>query len=350
MKLLLAFIFVLTIPFARCATVAERSLKICVASNAPAEIRAAAQKILAAGEKHPLLRAMAGVKAPTNLTDTRALAAGPVEARAYDHLVILGLCDDPLIAGAWQREAQIEPGGIYVFGFGHFAGDIGYIESDRNPFLHSRTIASAPFETEVITITGSTPRGVALAADAFLKQGLVNGLVAAPGWKRSKPNLLARDPLPPDFAVPDCAAPELGDMQRIGITQAAEDEYRGVFADAGAAPLAIWRIKYYRNGVWDGAGSKEAMAVYSAGLHRRAYANTLWCARFASPAEALNAAPKIAAAARLRAAGAIWKGPQPAYAWGTDGSPGPLSLRQRGEWLLLSTLPDANTDLFQNSK
>ena len=34
--------------------------------------------------------------------------------------------------------------GLYVFGFGHLKGDIGLIESDRNPFLHSQHVRRAP--------------------------------------------------------------------------------------------------------------------------------------------------------------------------------------------------------------
>ena len=336
----------LLVPVVNAATVAERSLKICVATDAAPEITAAAQQILAAADKHPLLALLSGAKPPTTLTDSRALANGAPEARAFDHLVLIGLADDPLISAAWQREARVEKDSWYVFGFGHLAGDLGYLESDRNPFLHSRAIASAPYETEVVTLTGASARGVALAVNAFLRQGLVNGVVAAPGWSRSQASLLARDPLPPDFAAPEIAPAQLGDMRRIGLTQAGEDEYRGVLADTGVKPREIWRVKYHQPGAWDGAGAQHAVAAYAAGLHRRAYGSTLWCARFSAPAEAVAAAAKIAEAARIPRSGPIWKGPQPPYGWGNDASPGPLSLRQRGEWVLLSTLPETNSDLL----
>ena len=290
---------------------------------------------------HPLLSIFAGARPPTALADSAALLAGKPEARAFDHLVLVGLPTDPLIAAAWQREARVRPdGGLYIGGYGHLRGDIGYVESDRNPLLHSRLIARAPYETQCVTLTGSTPAGVALAVEAFLKQGLVNGVVARPGWTRPEPNLLQRDPLAPGFPVPSAAPARAGEWTRLGFTQASEDEYRGVLEDTGLAPLEIWRAKYHLPGVWDRAGFAAAFANYSAGLHRRATGHTVWAARFATAADAQTAAPKIAEAAKLKADGAIWKGNQPPHS-NEGGSPGPLTLWRAGEWLILSALPTA---------
>jgi hypothetical protein len=183
--------------------------------------------------------------------------------------------DDPLIQAAWQREARIIPGGFYIFGFGHLRGDVGYLESDHNPFLHGAAIVKAPFETQVITLTGSTPAGVELAVRAFLRQGLVNGVVAAPGFQRPDKALLDRDPLPPDFKLPVWTPLHVGDLPQIGLIQASEDEYRGVLEDTGVVPQVIWRWKYHRRGSWDGAGAERAYDHYAAGLHRRAYGDTL---------------------------------------------------------------------------
>jgi len=52
--------------------------------------------------------------------------------------------------------------------------------------------------------------------------------------------LLDHDPLSPDFSVD---LPVKAD-KKIGLTQAGEDEYRGVLADTGLMPAAIWRLKY----------------------------------------------------------------------------------------------------------
>jgi hypothetical protein len=182
--------------------------------------------------------------------------------------------------------------------------------------------------------------------DAFLKEGLINGLVAKPGWIRTEPSLLEHDPLAPDFALPAWLPIHVGDWSRIGVSQAGEDEYRGVLADTGLEPREIWRAKYHKPGVWDGAGAASAMEDYVAGLQRRAYANTLWATRFASEAEARAAAPKIAAAAKLKPEGAGWHGEQPPYG-PEKNSPGPIRLWQRGDWLLMSTLPEAAGEILE---
>lgn len=320
---------------------AHPTLLIGVTADAPAAVQDAAQRVLRASGAHPLLSVMAGGSPGATLTPTAVLLAAPPAERAYHHLILVGLPSDPLIRAAWQREARVEGGGFYIFGFGHLQGDIGYIESDRNPFLHGAAIPTAPFETEVVTLTGSTPAGVALAVDAFLNKGLVNGVVAAPGWTRTHPNLLQRNPLPPDFSLPTWLPPQAGDVTRIGITQAAEDEYRGVLADTGVEPRLIWRAKYYRPGAWDGAGAANAFDDYSNGLHRRAYGNTLWLAQFASPQEAAAAAPKIARAAHLHLNGGQWTGAQPPYGFDKT-SAGPLKLWQHEDWIVMSTLPPAD--------
>ncbi|MBY0360172.1 MAG: hypothetical protein K2W82_19375 [Candidatus Obscuribacterales bacterium] len=316
----------------------RRGLKICVANDAPPEIQAAAKSLLAAVSKHSLLRVMSGDAPPTSLTDSRMLfSASPFE-RAYNHLILVGLADDPLIKTAWQREASLTANSALVFGYGNFQGSLGYIESDRNLFLHSAQINSTPFETEIVTLTGTTPEGVALSVKTFLNQRLVAGLVAGAEWKRSSHSLLKREPLAANFSLPGWIPEHIGEASLIGVIQASDDEYRGVLADTGTTPLEIWRLKYYLPGSWDGAGAAHTFDQYSTGLHRRAYGNTLWLARFAGAGQAAQAAPKIAAAAQLHKQGAVWRGEQPPYAWGTQ-SAGPLKLWQKGDWVLMSTLP-----------
>lgn len=320
-----------------------RQLKIAVSDHAPEEIQAAAKRILAAVPAHPLLREMAIEYAPRYLLDTAQLAADPATSRAYSHLVIIGLPDDPLVAAAWQREARpsSQPGGWYAFGYGELSGDIGWVESDRNPFLHSAAIDAAPFETHVITLSGSTPRGVALAVDAFLQGGLINGLVAAPGWQRNARTLLDHDPLAPAAAPPFEAPATLGSHRLVGWIQPNEEEYRGVEEDTGRPPLEIVRFKYYTNGDWDHAGAKFARTSYLLGLHRRAYGNTLWVARFASPAEAEAAAGRMAGAARLRPSGAtqVWRGTASPHSDDPSEPAVALELWSTGDRVYMSTLP-----------
>ena len=124
------------VPHSLCGAeeIPRRSLKICATRDAPAEIRKAAAQLLAAVSAHSLLSLLADGRPPTAVTDSRRLLDGPAEQRAYDHLVLVGLPDDPMIEAAWQREVRVISGGLYIFGFGHLRGDIGFLESDRNPF------------------------------------------------------------------------------------------------------------------------------------------------------------------------------------------------------------------------
>jgi hypothetical protein len=318
----------------------SHGLYVAVDDNAPATIREAAHAIADARD-HPLLAVLRG-RGQCTVVSSRHLLSGPLADRAYNHLVLVGLPDDPVIVTAWQREARQTPEGFYIFGFGTLKGDIGYIESDRNLFLHSSAIATAPFETEIVTITGTSAAGVELACEAFLSQHLVNGVVAGAGWSRPVPGLLDRDPLTPGFTLPAQAPPELNQYVRLGFTQASEDEYRGVLADTGMTPKLIWRSKYYVPGVWDHPGALAACDAYSFGLKRRADGNTRWIAEFNSVEDALASAPKIAAAARLERSGNRWIGLQPYYAnENTPGSEnrGPLILWQEGPVVLMSTVP-----------
>jgi hypothetical protein len=328
-----------------------RTFKIVVVANASEEIRSAAKKVMDAAhaENAPeLLKVFSSESKPTVLSDSVALSTAKLPERAYSHLILIGLPDDPMISAAWQREARPTNDGFYVFGWGNFRGDIGYIESNRNPFLHSVEIASAPYETKVVTLTGNTSTGVLLAVDAFLKRGLVNGVIAGPNWNRPETTILDREPLAPDFTMPSFLPTTVGDAVLIGITAGGEDESRGVLEDSGILPSQIWRAKYFIKGVWDGNGATGAFDNYSYGLHRRAYGNTVWVAKFASPNEAAAVAPKIAAAARLGKTGKTWSGNLPPYAdgrsFGERPSAGSVRLWQRGEWIFMSTLPIAQTD------
>ncbi|MDE1178845.1 MAG: hypothetical protein PW789_19900 [Edaphobacter sp.] len=318
----------------------NRGLLLYVDPRLGAEAQAYRRNIEAASQQHPLLGILAGGR------QILQIQSPTPQQLAYNHVLLVALPDDPLLVQAWQREAAIQPASrsIYAFGFGHLQGPIGYLESDRNPFLHAAAIIKSPYECEWVSLTGTDRAGVGLAVDAFLKQGLVNGLVAAPGWKRTEPTLLDRDPLAPGFVAPAILPETIGSLRRIALTQVAEDEYRGALADGGVMPLSIWQAKYYEKGQWDSAGQIASLYQYATGLHRRAYGNAVWAARFSSAAEAAQAAPRIAAAAKLKPAGSShWTGDLPRYAWGMpvmgDGdSTGTLELRLDGDSVLLIAL------------
>jgi hypothetical protein len=325
------------------AVVPTRGVRIAVDPRVGEKVKTAVNSLVEAAGSHPLLTAMGAGTKPA-ITDTAKLHALPNDL-AYNHLILIGKPDDPLIVAAWQREAIFDAKGLYVFGFGGFSGDVGYIESDRNPFLHAANIPSMPYEAEVITITGTSDEGIALALHNFVERSLVNGLTANAGWKRSETTLLDRDPVVPKFELPALATDKIGEFTRIGCTQASEDEYRGVLEDTGILPQQILRFKYYRVGAWDGKGAITAFDAYSNGLHRRAYGSTLWLAKFASMQEAIAAAPKIAENAKLTKSADHWTGAQPMYANGTypgeHKSSGPLELWQDKEWLAMSTLDNS---------
>lgn len=320
-----------------------RGLRIAVDPRAGAATQKAVAQLLESVPSNPLLTLMAGADKPRPVDTTKLIKSS--NELTYNHLILIGGPDDPLIQQVWQREAKIADKAMYVFGFGGFSGDLGYVESDRNPYLHGIAVRSAPFEAEVITLTGTSDDGIALAVQHLAESGLVNGIVARPGWKRTETTLLDRDPLAPKFQLPKLATDKIGDYMRIACMQAAEDEYRGVLEDTGVEPQQIWRVKYHKAGAWDGKGAITAFDAYANGLHRRAYGSTLWLARFSSAAEAAQAAPKIADTAKLVRAGDQWKGAQPAYANGTypgeKKSSGPLSLWCSDEWVVMSTLDAA---------
>ncbi len=324
--------------------VSDRGLKICVSADAPQPVKDAANQVLAAVGTQPLLVAMAGGSATTAVTDSAALLSGPVDDRAYNHLVVVGLPDDPIIKAAWQEEALVSEKGIYVFGFGNLQGDIGYIESDRNPFMHGKAIKSSPFETEIVTLTGTTPEGVRQAVAAFLAKGLINGVVAGPGWSRGEATLLDRDPLSPGFTMP-AAPPKVGNATCVGVTNANESVCRGVLESAGVKPLEIWQFKYYVPGAWDGAGLAHAIAGYLAGLHRTAPDNTLWVSKFTSAAEATAAAQIIADKSKWPKKGAEWIGNPVPLPKGSYPSPIPrtLCLWAKNDCVYMSTVPDLDS-------
>ena len=155
-------------------------------------------------------------------------------------------------------------------------------------------------------------------------------------WQRAKKTPFDHDPIYSDTSLPNGVPlkTEAGAVL-IGFSQAGDSEYRGVLADTGVEPANILRFKYYEGGAWDGAGRDKAIDNYLAGLHRRAFGNTLWVAQFSSPSEAAKAAPKIAKAAFLHPSGALWIGKQPSI---SGASGGPMTLWTEQQWVMISTV------------
>jgi hypothetical protein len=301
-----------------------------------------AGRIASAASASPLLRALAE-RQPVVHLDPGMAQAQLADTLAYNHLLLIGMPDDLIIQQAWQREALITAGSMYAFGYGNLRGSLGYVESDRSLFLHAASVPKAPYECQVITVSGTDTDGIGLAIDALVNQGLVNGIVARSGkWNRPTPTLLDRDPLPDGFSVPTRIPLTLGGLNRIALIQASEDEYRGVLMDTQVEPVSIWRAKYYAPGQWDGAGEVSSFHNYVSGLHRRAYGNTVWMATFASESVAASVAPLIAKAAGCASSGTHWQGKLAPHAWGIvvmgdSPQPGSLDLWVAGDSVLLSS-------------
>lgn len=309
----------------------KRSLVITTAEDAPPAVRAAFLRIVAAAKTHPLLSVLSeGGKIESGGFNGK-FAAGKPEALAFRHLVVLGEPDDPFVRQILQHEARFEDDSIYAFGFGRFSGNLGWIESGPNPFLHSRFIARPPFETELVLITGTTPEGIAAAAERFLDSTLVNGLVASGRIERLETTLLDRAPLDRAVELPKSVPVRAAGWTRIGVTDCSAEIGRGILDTAGEEPLRVYAVKYHRPGVWDGAGAESAIGNFLAGLHRAAYGNTLLVAEFASPRRAEVAAGKLN---REKLISASRKGD------GRNPENPPITCFSRGAWLFMSTLPE----------
>ena len=180
-------------------------------------------------------------------------------------------------------------------------------------------------------ITGTTPAGIAAAAERFLDSSLINGLVAAGKPERLENTLLDRDPVRGRVVLPDFVPLNSAGWCRIGVSACSAETGRGILEFTGSEPVQVYAVKYYRPGVWDGAGAEAAIGNFLAGLHRAAYGNTLLLAEFATPVEAGKAVRTLQKEKRIAATRrSSGKSPEtPA-----------VSCFQRGKWLIMSTLPE----------
>ncbi len=325
----------------------SRGCKIVVSRGAPKSVQNLVNQLIEGQDSSKTLMALADGK-PLKQVVSEDLLAGSLSDRAYPNLVVVGLMDDPLVQQVWQREAKIEGNRIYVHGVGRLEGDIGYIESERNPFLYSSEINKVPYTAMVVTLTGTTPKGVELAVRAFLDKGLVNGTVAGSGWIRYDTSLLDQPPLRPEFEVPTVLPENVGDFRLIGLTACSEPDYRGVLAVTGERPSEMWRAKYNDGKVWNKAGAKESFFTYLDSLHRKAYGSSVLAIRFADPKAALQAAQKMAASARMKKDNnGRFSGQQPmpsSKGFRDPGNPdpktwkAPYTMWTEGEWVLFSSV------------
>jgi len=267
---------------------------VCVSDTAPPAIKQAAADLVAHAANIPLLAALqAGQGAgDVTLTSSETLSLPKnYNLAAHNHIIAIGLrSEDPVVARVWDHYATVDETAksLYMQGWGHLQGDIGYIESDRNPYLHSRKIQTALYETIVVKISGTSVAGVVAAEKAF-EGGALNALVPAGPVARPETTLLDLDPFvdPPPFTMPGSAevTTDSGKALQaplVGWTQVPGNEYRAYIDVAGFEPVHVWRYKYLQPGLFNSAG----IPAWLGGLHRMAYGNAVTIAEFSTPDQA----------------------------------------------------------------
>ena len=179
------------------------------------------------------------------------------EQRAME-LTDLWKKDIPAQEWRWQHD-------LFAFGYGDFDGaDVGYVQPVRNPFplllrdvpgqTHYNTSIPRPFDQApanqmyfVTDLTGTGPAGVVKAVDAYLKDGLLNGVVPGSGkpllddWSLEGlgPKQLAVD-LPDWAPLADLPA----GVQYLGQQMPGSHLYGGFCEASGIRTQRLWRLKY----------------------------------------------------------------------------------------------------------
>ena len=145
----------------------------------------------------PLLQALKAVgsaEAPSVLADLQEAPASLPGwmAQADAHLVVVGTpADGPIakLVKGYTYGLDCEKKEFFRLGLGRFRGDVGVVETVFNPWLYSDKVNDTEKSTLMIRISGTTPKGVALAAQAF-QNGLINGAVLGAGAVRTETSIL----------------------------------------------------------------------------------------------------------------------------------------------------------------
>lgn len=276
---------------------AGRQLYICTEPGQSEVIQNAVRDFTARAESVPLFKAMRrggdldGVAAKTS---SSLLATAAYNDAAHNHLMVVGLrSKDPLLDKIWGFTATIteKSQDVYSLGWGAMHGDIGWIECDRNPFLHSRKIKNAPEDTIIVKISGTTDAGVLAALKAFEK-GMLNGWVPAGPITRPKTTLLDLDPVvePPPFPLPSEIKMDGKPVWFAGWTQIPANEYRAILEVGGVEPKRVWRVKY-----WTPQLLEQAPIVrWVGGPHSRGFGSAMTIAEFETERAASQTAVRSA--------------------------------------------------------
>lgn len=312
-------------------------LRIGFSPNAPDFVQRAAERIYKAAESNATLKALAaGGKAEYGKI---GLDEAP-EKLAYSHLVTVGMPDDPLTKKAKRFMTKFTPAEgktpqeakwkIYSFGFGGFTGHVGCIESGANPFRHSKDSGDAPFETELVTITGTSEEGINAAVDSFLADCLVNGIVAGKdAWKRDGETILDRDPLEPGKLPATGFTPPEG-WTLMGRTDCTMDVRLGVLEATRKEPVQAVLEKFTKPGELDGT-PEHAVRAYLNGLDRHAHGNAALTLFFEDESAARMASRRLESNKRILAS---QENDEPGNPFSL-----PVKVSQDGVKVTLSTLP-----------
>ena len=201
----------------------------------------------------PLLQALKAVGSAEAPSVLAALQEAPASlpgwmAQADAHLVVVGTpADGPIakLVKGYTYGLDCEKKEFFRLGLGRFRGDVGVVETVFNPWLYSDKVNDTEKSTLMIRISGTTPKGVALAAQAF-QNGLINGAVLGAGAVRTETSILdlevSAEPPPAALLTRFGGAPGL---VYAGWTQCPAQEYRA-YLDWGAQhePRRVWRLKY----------------------------------------------------------------------------------------------------------
>jgi hypothetical protein len=336
------------------ALAAPRDVLVCTGSGLSPELKKAAAEFTAGAAQVPLFRAL---KAAGEYNTVRAqdsdelLDPKKYDLAAHNHLVVIGLpSKDALLKKVWGHTVSVDEAkqSLYSQGWGYLQGDIGWIECDRNPFLHSPKIRTAPEGTILVKISGTSEAGI-LAALAAFKEGLLGGFVPVGKISRPQTTILDRDPdpTPSPAKLPETVTIGGKTATLAGWYDVPENEYRAIEEAAGGlVPQSIRRFKYLAPGILE----EKSIVRWLGSVHRMAFGNAVNLVRFASAKEAQQAAEKMAERDKYKPlAGKTAAWTLPIGNWKDNRDEvieepyWDVILTAKGPWVILSTLPADQT-------
>lgn len=343
---------------------AAPKLLVCVSDDAPESLKKACKKIV---ENPSALMPLATLMQTHDLDGAEMLSsdilnridfntkAGRVakspeyKKLAFNHLLVVAIDGkDPMLEKARGYFVSVHPESkrVYQEGYGHLQGNVGIVESDRNPFLHSAYIDKADIETSIFKLSGTTETAVQNAVRAFAR-GMLNGLVVDESVTRPEQTIL--DLMPgadtPSFSFPGTIGETL---MLTGWTQPDETEYRAWLEKSGVEPKKLWRVKYLEKGLFN----SQDVDAWLNGFHRKAWGNAVTVAEFADSEEAKRAAEKMSRSEKRPSwktwkKGTIqgWKINPPQKDEVIKSAP-VIRLVQKGHYIIMSSLSENQTVEF----